>query len=106
MLLFTRERSPNDHWFFGDDYQVSPSGRVRLPAALLPFLQCALADAICSREFGLGHFHVLPDGLHVNRLRPDLFQLDVASLVRGNELHALDQVRAKAALFQIGRDLP
>jgi hypothetical protein len=42
----------------------------------------------------------------------------LASLVRGNELHALDQVRAKAALFRsaflcipvrsfkIGRDLP
>src|SRR5437016_4884576 len=39
--------------FFRDDGQVRARGRVRLTAALLPFLQCAFADAIGAREFGL-----------------------------------------------------
>lgn len=44
--LVASERPANHHWLFRNYHQVSPSGRVRLTATLLPFLQCTLADAI------------------------------------------------------------
>ena len=85
---------------FRDDGQVRACGRVWLTPALLPLLQCAFADAIGSREFSLRHFHPLANGLHVDRLRPNLLQFDFAALVRQDQLHSLDQVRSKGCLLR------
>jgi hypothetical protein len=46
----------------------------------------ALADAVGSREFGLGHLHPLANCLDVDRLRPDLLHLNLAPLVRQYQL--------------------
>src|SRR5258708_28879020 len=64
-----------------DDSQIRAGSRFWLSAALLPFLQRALTDAVGSREFSLRHFHLLANGFHVDRLRPNLLQFDFAALV-------------------------
>lgn len=44
--LVASERPANHRWHFLNHRQIRPRGRVRLTATLLPFLQCAFADAI------------------------------------------------------------
>ena len=116
---FARQRPAHDGRLLRDNRQVGPRGRIGLPATLLPLLQGALADAIGPREFGLGHLHPLANRLDIDRLRPDLLQLDLAPLVSQDEFHSLDQVFAEGSRFffavvflgillrsfQMGRDL-
>jgi hypothetical protein len=63
-------------------------------------LQRAFADAICPREFSLRHFHPLTNGLHIDRLRPNLLQFDLAALVSQHQFHSFDQVRSEGRLLR------
>src|SRR5260370_25739366 len=100
--LFTGQRPTYDVRFLSYDGQIGPRGRIGLATALLPLLQSALADAIRSREFSLRHLPPLPNCLDIDRLRPDLLQLNLAPLVRQDQFHSLDQIRAESSLLRAG----
>ena len=74
-----------------------------MTAALLPLLQRTFADAVSSREFSLRHFHLPANGFHVDRLRPNLFELYFAAIVRGTGF-AADNGSVPTDRFNLGLD--